>query len=90
MRNYCTYFDQNYAVRALTLIDSLNRFGGAYLLYTLCLDKDSQQIINALGNDHVVSVGLADLELLDQDLAATKATRSLIEYYFTITPCWPL
>ena len=47
-------------------------------------------VIQALGKDNVVPIQIAELETYDPELAATKATRSLIEYYFTITPCWPL
>ena len=77
-------------VRALTLLDSLRRFGGEFKLYALCLDEQSLFVIQALGIDNVVPIQIAELENYDPELAATKATRSLIEYYFTITPCWPL
>jgi len=77
-------------VRALTLLDSLRRFGGEFKLYALCLDEQSLFVIQALGKDNVVPIQISELETYDPELAATKATRSLIEYYFTITPCWPL
>ncbi len=77
-------------VRALTLLDSLRRCGGEFKLYALCLDEQSLFVIQALGKDNVVPIQIAELENYDPELAATKATRSLIEYYFTITPCWPL
>ena len=87
MRSYCTYFDRNYAARAITLIESLNSFVRDYCFYALCLDDDSQRIMETLELHQVVSIPLTDLELFDLELTATKPERNLIDYYLTITPC---
>ena len=43
--------------------------------------------MEALAYPHVSLLRLSELEAADPELVATRSTRSLIEYYFTITPC---
>lgn len=87
MRFFCTYCDRNYLVRALALIDSLSRTqrGGWRLLF-VCLDEITRTLLDALNLPNVVTIPLHDLERGDERLLATRADRTLVEYYWTMTP----
>jgi hypothetical protein len=89
-RVYCTYFDHNYLSRGVALHRSLQRHAPGSRLWVLCLSDACHQILLALDLPDVVPVRLADFEAADPELAATRADRSTIEYYFTSTPAWML
>ena len=89
MPGLCTYFDQNYLPRGLALYRSLRRAGSDWTLWVLCLDDATFRMLTSLGLPGLVPIRLADLERADPDLLATQATRSRIEYYFTLTPALP-
>jgi len=87
MRTYCTYFDRNYVYKAICLIDSLNRHEkNPFQLLAVCLDEISRTIINKLNLPHVTAVPIHLLEERDEPLLEAKKNRSLVEYYFTLTP----
>jgi hypothetical protein len=68
--------------------ESLRRYcGDRYLLHVLCLDDRAREILADLRLPGTELLSLGDLERGDPAFAATKTTRSLIEYYFTATPC---
>jgi hypothetical protein len=89
---FTTYFDKNYLSRGLVLYESLQLNTSEFILYVLCLDEVTLNFFK----DHVDSypkvkcLTLLELENVDTDLKSCKNTRSLIEYYFTISPCLPL
>ncbi len=89
-RVYCTYFDHNYLSRGLALYHSLQRHAPGSRLWVLCLSEACYQTLAALDLPDIVAVRLADFEADDPEVAATRADRSAIEYYFTCTPAWML
>ena len=89
MRHYCTYFDHRYLPRGLAMMGSIRRFDPKARFFVLALDDTCKQILDALGDMDTIAIPLADLEAADPELRAVKPTRSLIEYYFTCTPCFP-
>jgi tetratricopeptide (TPR) repeat protein len=87
MRYYCTYFDRYYLVKALALIESLNRFEkNEFRIFAVCLDEISRVVINALKPERVIAVPLHEIELRNERLINAKKNRTLVEYYFTLTP----
>lgn len=88
-RHFCTYFDHRYLVQGLALHASLQRHSPASTLWVLCLSNECEAFLrNAnLRGMRLISLGL--LEQADQDLASVRHTRSLVEYYFTCSPCLP-
>ncbi len=90
MYNFCTYFDQNYLVRGLTLYHSLKAQTDSFVLWTLCLDDFTYRLLKKLNLPHLRPVALAELEVSDPALFQAKASRSRVEYYFTCSPVWPL
>lgn len=89
-RVYCTYFDHNYLSRGLALYHSLQRHAPGSRLWVLCLNDTCHRTLVGLALPNVVAVRLADFEAADPEVAATRAGRSAVEYYFTCTPAWML
>ena len=89
-RAYCTYFDHNYLPRGLPLYHSLQRHAPGARLWVLCLSEACHRALTALNLPNLVAVRLADFEAANPDVAATKPTRSVIEYFFTCSPAWIL
>ena len=89
-RVYCTFFDHNYLPRGLALYHSLQAHSPGSRLWVLCLSDACYRTLAALDLPSLVPIQLADFEMANPDVAATRPTRSLIEYYFTCTPAWIL
>jgi hypothetical protein len=89
-RVYCTYFDHNYLSRGLALYHSLQRHAPGARLWVLCLSEECYQTLVTLGLPNLMPRRLAEFEAEDLELAATRSTRSTIEYYFTCSPAWML
>lgn len=87
-RVYCTYFDHNYLSRGLALYHSLQRHAPGARLWVLCLSEECHRTLAALGLPNLIFRSLAEFEAEDPEVAATRSTRSTIEYYFTCTPAW--
>ncbi len=90
MHYYCTYFDQHYLTRGLTLYRSLKRHSGPFRIWVLCLDDPTYEVLSKLNLPDLLPVALKDFEQNDKALLASKQDRTLIEYYFTCSPSWPL
>ena len=69
---------------------SLKRVSPSATLHALCLDEACREILAGLGLPDVHLHDLKELEEGDPDLLRARGNRSLIEYYFTLTPCLPL
>ncbi len=89
IRHYCTYFDHRYLSRGLALIESIRRFGPDSRFHILALDRKCKELLDALAIPGVTAIPLEDLEAFDPELLKARDSRSLIEYYFTCTPCFP-
>jgi hypothetical protein len=89
VNHYCTYFDRGFLIQGLALARSLARHDPTGVLWVLALDDFTADVLRELGGAMVRVVPLAELEAGDRELAAAKANRSRVEYYFTLSPCWP-
>lgn len=92
MQYFTTFFDKNYLSRGLVMIESLQKQSLGFELYLLCLDSVVFDYFeaNKLNFSQVKIILLEDIEKEDSALLACKTDRSLIEYYFTLSPCLPL
>lgn len=90
MHYFCTYFDSNYLVRGLTLYRSLIESGCKCKLFVLAMDARTLEVLGSLGLEHLEAVPLGTLEAWAPELSEVKDRRSLIEYYFTLSPYLPL
>jgi hypothetical protein len=89
VNHYCTYFDRNFLIQGLALARSLHAHDQDALLWVLCLDDFTHRYFTELSDQRIRPVPLATLEEADPALSAAKENRSLVEYYFTLSPCWP-
>src|SRR5215475_16070014 len=89
-RVYCTYFDHNYLPRGLALHQSLQQHAPGARLWVLCLSEACYRTLTALNLPALVPCRLSDFEAADPKVAATRASRSTVEYYFTLSPAWML
>jgi hypothetical protein len=89
---FSTYFDKNYLTSALVLIDSLEKHCKDFTLFILCLDDFTYRYFNKNNNtnNNIQLISLRDIECYDVELKGCKNNRSLVEYYFTLSPCLPL
>jgi len=88
---FCTYFDSNYLSYGLSLIRSLEKNCEiSFTIYVLCLDQKTYSTLKSLNISAVTLIKLSDIEIWDYSLLEAKSNRSLIEYYFTLSPILPL
>lgn len=87
-RDFCAYFDHRYFDRGMAMYESLMQHGPESRLFVLCLSQECHAALTRLALPNLVPVRLEDFEAGNEKLAAAKANRSLVEYYFTCTPSW--
>lgn len=86
-RYYCTYFDRKYLTRGMALIESLRRTESSdWEIFVVCMDEMTRVVLRELALPNVRLIPLHEIEARDQELLAVKPTRSLVEYYWTMTP----
>lgn len=84
---YCTYFDKTYLVRGVSQITSLIAHEkNECVIFVVCLDEITRLILARMGLRNVVLIPLHLIEQNDETLLAAKQNRSLVEYYWTLTP----
>lgn len=86
--SFCTYFDKNYLVKGLSMIESLRKNYNNAPIWVLCFDKYTEKTIIELKLKNVSIISLKDFE--DKKLKKVKTKRSTVEYYWTCTPSLPL
>jgi len=89
LRHFCTYFDHRYLVQGLALYRSLAATCPEFTLWVLALDTAAELSLADAALPHLRVVPLGTLENFDPELHACRNTRSLVEYYFTCSPCLP-
>lgn len=89
MSNFCTYFDKNYLSRFLVLRNSINQFKKKNNYYVLYLDEIVKNFFQKKNFNDVILISLDEIEEKYKQLNKAKGNRSLIEYYFTLSPFLP-
>lgn len=90
MDHFCTYFDRGFLAQGLALAESLRLHAPESTLWVLALDEFTGNFLAELRHPLIRSVALSELERANPRLLEAKGNRSLVEYYFTLSPCWPL
>jgi hypothetical protein len=88
--HFCTYFDHRYAAKGLAMWESLKSHCSPAILHVFCLNDACCDILANLRLPDVHLHSLKELEDADPELGRARSNRSLVEYYFTLTPCLPL
>jgi hypothetical protein len=87
MRHFVTHFDINYAPQGLSLLQSLRRHVGNFVLWVVCLDEETHRLLSQID---ALEVRLLSLKALETEpLRSIKSNRSAVEYYWTLTPFLP-
>ncbi|ETR65601.1 MAG: hypothetical protein OMM_13997, partial [Candidatus Magnetoglobus multicellularis str. Araruama] len=74
----------------MTLFRSLSSFTSDFQFFVACLDDVTFDIIKRLNIPKLIPIPLIELENKDTELLRAKQSRSLVEYYFTLSPILPL
>ena len=83
--DFCCYFDHRYFDKGVAMYRSLLAHCQDARLWVLCLSDECHRALSQVALPALTPVRLADFEAGNAALAAAKADRSLIEYYFTCT-----
>ena len=86
-QHFCTLFDSNYLVKGLAMLRSLHRHCPEGIVFVLCMDGQTREVLERLDLPHVRCISLAEVET--PDLLAVKPGRSIAEYCWTLSPCLP-
>lgn len=89
MNHYCTYFDRGFLIQGVALWRSLAAHETTFVLWVLALDDFTAEILREFDDGSLRIVSVTELERSDVDLAAAKSNRTRVEFYFTLSPCWP-
>src|SRR5437762_975595 len=87
MEHYVTLFDRLFLPQGLALQSSLERHAGPYVLWILCMDDETYDVLERLRLPNVRLLRLTDVET--PDLLRVKPERSRTEYCWTLTPFTP-
>lgn len=90
MNYFCTYFDHRYLSKGMALYRSLKEHCPDFKLWVLCLSRECHEILSRINLDSVYLIRMEDIEDGDNELLKAKENRTLMEYYFTLTPSLPL
>lgn len=86
--NFVTLFDKNYLYKGLALHQSMMRHIQSFQLWILCLDDLTYEILSKIELPRVELIKMLDFE--DSELKKIKTTRTLQEYYWTLSSSLPL
>lgn len=87
MEHYVTLFDSLFLPQGLALHMSMERHGGVYTLWILCMDEKAYEVLDKLALPNVRLLRLDELET--DELKQAKSTRGIGEYCWTLTPFTP-
>jgi hypothetical protein len=86
-RHFCTLFDRTYLFKGVAMLDSLARHCPGAQVFVLCMDDETQRILQQLAIPGVRCIALGELET--PELLAAKADRGIAEYCWTLSPSLP-
>lgn len=85
-RYFCTLFDSGYLLKGLAMMRSLARFCPGANIYVLCMDEQTEYILERLDLPFVTCITLAEVE--NEELLKAKADRGVAEYCWTLSSCF--
>jgi len=90
-RYYFTYFDRNYLIKGLALIESLQKHEtNDYEFFVVCVDEYTRLLLNRLEFKNVNIIPLHEVEKGNPPLNQAKRDRNLVEYYWSLKAVFAL
>ena len=87
MEHYVTLFDSAFLPQGVALHRSMQAHAGPYTLWVLCMDDTAHDVLTRLALPNARLLKLADVET--PELARARASRTRVEYCWTLTPFTP-
>ena len=81
-----THFNSNYLLRGLAMINSLRRTGFMAPILVVAHDIQTRKYVERMNFVEVEVISLAELERRYPELGKAKSGRSLIEYFYCLSP----
>ena len=98
MKYFCTLSDKNYACQGIALLRSLRRHAGDFVLYYLCLDGETRDMVERSGGADVVAMNIEEFEKADPQVADCRGQKvddkfhmgfsSYSQFCYAMTPFW--
>lgn len=85
-RHFVTLFDHRYLAKGLAMHQSLTAHSAHFLLWVVALSSQCESELRARALPHLVVVPLRDVEELVPELATARRNRTLVEYFYTLSP----
>lgn len=85
-RHFVTHCDHRYLPKALALHASLKRHHSSFILWLVCTSCEAEEYLRALSDETLRPVPLRLVEKAYPKLLSAKANRSIVEYYYTLSP----
>ncbi|MBS1591544.1 MAG: glycosyl transferase [Bacteroidetes bacterium] len=91
MYYFATFFDKNYLSRGIVLYKSIEKQEIEFTFFVLCLDTDTYTFFKSHQKEfpRVQVLTLLEVESKYTELKLIKNERTIIEYYFTLSPYLP-
>ena len=86
VRHFVTHSDHRYLPKALALHLSLRRHHSSFILWLVCTTPEAEDRVRGIADDTLRAVPLRDVEAAFPQLLEAKKNRSLVEYYYTLSP----
>ena len=87
IEHYVTLFDRGFLANGLALHASMQRHAGDFVLWVVCMDDQTHDLLSELDLPTMQPIRLAEVET--EELREVKAQRSRVEYCWTLTPFTP-
>ena len=87
MEHFVTLFNSLFLPQGLALHRSMERHIKDYVLWILCVDDETHEVLNKLSLNNVLLLKLSDFET--PELLSVKPDRTIGEYCWTLTPFAP-
>jgi hypothetical protein len=87
MEHYVTLFNSLFLPHGLALHTSMERHMRDYILWILCVDNETHDVLTRLSLPNIRLLKLSELET--EELLTVKPTRTIGEYCWTLTPFAP-
>jgi hypothetical protein len=84
MNAYVTHSDFSYAPRMILMLESLRKFDSESPIFVFCHDSKTTSLLESLSIENTFVIN--DLETIFPELALVKASRSNLEYLYSLSP----